>query len=170
MWYVIQTVGGKEQHVLNLIEHLVEPDVIQELFIPRYETMKRIQGEWQKRQEILLPGYIFVVTNAPNVLETELRKVPSFTKVLRNSDIFLPLDNQEVAFINAFTTPEKRVVEFSTGVIEGDNIVILNGPLMGQVGLIKKIDRHKRLAYLEIDILGRRKTVKVGLEIIAKRS
>lgn len=54
--------------------------------------------------------------------------------------------------------------------IEGDEIVILNGPLMNQTGLIKKIDRHKRLAYLEIEILGRTKTVKVGLEIVQKRT
>ena len=48
-------------------------------------------------------------------------------------------------------------------------IVILNGPLMNQTGLIKKLDRHKRLAYLEIEILGRVKTVKVGLEIVRKK-
>ena len=40
--------------------------------------------------------------------------------------------------------------------MEGDEIVILNGPLMNQTGLIKKLDRHKRLAYLEMEILGRR--------------
>lgn len=57
----------------------------------------------------------------------------------------------------------------SSGVMEGDEIVILNGPLMNQTGLIKKLDRHKRLAYLEIEILGRVKTVKVGLEIVRKK-
>ena len=39
---------------------------------------------------------------------------------------------------------DSRVVEFSSGVMEGDEIVILNGPLMNQTGLIKKLDRHKR--------------------------
>ena len=121
------------------------------------------------RSEVLLPGYIFVITDQPGKLREALRSVPKFTRLLGNNDVFTPLDDQEVAFINAFTKPDHRVVEFSSGVMEGDEIVILNGPLMNQTGLIKKLDRHKRLAYLEIEILGRVKTVKVGLEIVRKK-
>ncbi len=93
-------------------------------------------------------------TDQPGKLREALRSVPKFTRLLGNNDVFTPLDDQEVAFINAFTKPDHRVVEFSSGVMEGDEIVILNGPLMNQTGLIKKLDRHKRLAYLEIEILG----------------
>lgn len=169
MWYVVQVVGGKEKHVLELMQTFVEDGLMEECFIPQYEIMKRIRGDWRKRLEVLLPGYIFVVTKKPDRLAYELRKVPAFTKLLGNNDVFIPLADQEVAFINAFTEPDHRVVEMSEGVIEGDTIVILNGPLMGQTGLIKKIDRHKRLAYLEIEILGRVKSVKVGLEIVRKK-
>ena len=161
LWYVVQTVGGQEKHVLDLINKLVDEELIQESFIP--------QGVWKMRSEVLLPGYIFVITDQPGKLREALRSVPKFTRLLGNNDVFTPLDDQEVAFINAFTKPDHRVVEFSSGVMEGDEIVILNGPLMNQTGLIKKLDRHKRLAYLEIEILGRVKTVKVGLEIVRKK-
>ena len=160
LWYVVQTVGGQEKHVL---------DLIQESFIPQYEVKKRIQGAWKMRTEVLLPGYIFVITDRPGELREALRSVPKFTRLLGNNDVFTPLDDQEVAFINAFTEPDHRVVEFSNGVVEGDEIVILNGPLMHQTGLIKKLDRHKRLAYLEFEILGRKKTVKVGLEVVRRK-
>lgn len=169
MWYVVQTVGGQEKHVLDLMSKLVDEELIQESFIPQYEVKKRIQGAWKVRTEVLLPGYIFAITDQPGKLREALRSVPKFTRLLGNNDVFTPLDEQEVAFINAFTEPDHRVVEFSSGVMEGDEIVILNGPLMNQTGLIKKVDRHKRLAYLEVQILGRTKTVKVGLEIVRKR-
>ena len=169
MWYVVQVIGGREKHVLNLMRTFVDEDLLEECFIPQYEVMKRMRGEWQKRSEILIPGYLFVVTKNPDKLSSELRKVPEFTKLLGNNVLFIPLPDQEVAFVNAFTAPGHRVVEMSEGVIEGDEIVVLNGPLMGQAGLIKKIDRHKRLAYLEIEILGRKKSVKLGLEIVRKR-
>ena len=169
MWYVVQTVGGQEKHVLDLINKLVDEELIQESFIPQYEVKKRIQGVWEKLSEVLLPCYIFVITDQPGKLREALRSVPKFTRLLGNNDVFTPLDDQEVAFINAFTKPDHRVVEFSSGVMEGDEIVILNGPLMNQTGLIQKLDRHKRLAYLEIEILGRVKTVKVGLEIVRKK-
>ena len=45
---------------------------------------------------------------------------------------------------------------------------ILSGPLMGMEGNIRRIDRHKRIAYLEIEMFGRTVEMKVGLEIIRK--
>lgn len=170
MWYVIQTMAGQEDQVRCLMEKLVDRELFQELFVPRYEVMKRIRGLWIKRVEVLLPGYVFVVAKDPGRLKAALRGVPRFTRLLGNDDMFTPLDDREIAFINAFTQPGKRMVELSTGIIEGDEVVILNGPLMGHQGLISKIDRHKRLAYLEIEMLGRKKNVKLGLEIVAKRS
>lgn len=136
---------------------------------PPIRGQKRIQGVWKMRTEVLLPGYIFVITDHPGKLREALRSIPKFTRLLGNNDVFTPLDDQEAAFVNAFTKPGHRVVEFSNGVMEGDEIVILNGPLMNQTGLIKKLDRHKRLAYLEMEILGRKKIVKIGLEIVRKR-
>ena len=169
MWYVIQVGGGKEKSAHRLIERFVPERLMKELFIPQYEIMKRYEGEWRTCTETLLPGYLFVVTNQPEKLAVALRDVPAFTRLLGNNDMFTPLTDQEVAFVNAFTESGKRVVRMSEGVIEGDEIVILKGPLMHQTGLIKKVDRHKRLAYLDIQILGRTKTIKVGLEIVRKR-
>lgn len=34
LWYVVQTVGGQEKHVLDLINKLVDEELIQESFIP----------------------------------------------------------------------------------------------------------------------------------------
>lgn len=38
----------------------------------------------------------------------------------------------------------------------------------GTEGNIRRIDRHKRIAYLEIEMFGRTVEMKVGLEIIRK--
>ena len=54
-------------------------------------------------------------------------------------------------------------MEFSQGVIEGDEVKVTKGPLKGQEAKIRKIDRHKRLAFLEMHMFGRTKVVKVGL-------
>lgn len=42
------------------------------------------------------------------------------------------------------------------------------GPLIGLEGLITKIDRHKRIAYVDVELLGKLTRVQVGLEIISK--
>ncbi len=91
LWYVVQTVGGQEKHVLDLINKLVDEELIQESFIPQYEVKKRIQGVWKMRSEVLLPGYIFVITDQPGKLREALRSVPKFTRLLGNNDVFTPL-------------------------------------------------------------------------------
>ena len=56
----------------------------------------------------------------------------------------------------------------SRGIIKSGELVILSGPLMGRTAQVKKIDRHKRLAYVEVEMLGRKNLVKLGLEVIEK--
>ncbi|MEE0845314.1 MAG: antiterminator LoaP [Eggerthellaceae bacterium] len=168
-WYVIQTMSGQESQVRDMIVRLLDPGLVDEAFLPRYEMLRREKGVWVKRSEVLLPGYVVVVTQDPAKLKTALLRVPRFTRLLGNDDMFTRLDDREVAFINSFVQPGNRTVKMSTGVIEGDEIIVLDGPLKDRTALIKKIDRHKRLAYLDIEMLGRKKTVRVGLEIVAKR-
>ena len=95
---------------------------------------------------------------------------PAFTRLLGGTnDRFLPLSSDEVAWLNAFTDVQTHVVGMSEGVIEGDDVRITKGPLRGMEAQIAKIDRHKRLAWLDIRMCGREKQVKVGLEIVRKR-
>ncbi len=170
MLYAVQVISGQEKRALSLLQKFIDDQLIEECFSPQYEAMKRVHGQWLKRRKSLLPGYLFVSTKQPNKLASALRKVPTFTRLLGNKDVFLPLTDQETVFINAFARAPERVVEMSVGNIEGGQVIILNGPLMNQTDLIKRIDRHKRLAYLEIDVLGRAKQIQVGLEIVHKRT
>ena len=47
LWYVVQTVGGQEKHVLDLINKLVDEELIQESFIPQYEVKKAHPGRME---------------------------------------------------------------------------------------------------------------------------
>jgi transcriptional antiterminator NusG len=58
----------------------------------------------------------------------------------------------------------------SKGIIEGDQIIVERGPLKGYEGFIKKIDRHKRIAFIDIELFNTITTIKVGLEIVSKVS
>lgn len=60
-------------------------------------------------------------------------------------------------------------MEMSEGIIEGDRVVVTRGPLKGREASITRIDRHKRLAWVDMDVFGRSKSIRVGLEIVSKR-
>lgn len=168
MWYVIQIAGGKEKTVLDLVQRSVDEDVLEEAFIPQRETRRSRAGKWATVNETLFPGYLFAVTGSPQGLMSQLNRVPAFTRMLNSDGGFVPLTNSEMALIEGLCGRE-RVAVMSEGVIEGDEVRILSGPLRDREGIIRKIDRHKRACYVEIPFCGRDILVKLGLEIAYKR-
>ncbi len=166
--YAIQISSGEEAKVEECIRRFVDEALVGEIFVPRFETMRRWKGEWHKRAERLAPGYLFVETHDAEKLALQLRRVPAFTKVLGNNEVFIPLNDEEVAWLNSFTGGDRRVIEMSEGIVEGSKVIVLRGPLVGHEAEIKRIDRHRRMAELEVSMLGRMKTIRLGLEIISK--
>lgn len=173
MWYVVQVVGGRERRALDQVRGVCDPATFKQCFLPQYEVKKRYGGVWQMRREILFPGYVFVETKTPEAFRVELGRVCAATKLLTGGTVdgerrFIPLTDAERVLISSFIGDDDHVMKMSEGIIEGDEIMILRGPLMNHVGLVRKIDRHKRLAYLEMDMCGRKVGVRAGLEIIRK--
>ncbi len=168
MIYALQALGGREERTRYLILKMIDSSVYQECFIPYRDMQKCYQGAWITRREILFPGYLFIDTVDVRTLVVELRKVPLLTRVLGNNDIFIPLSEEEVSFIQMTGGPT-HVIEKSIGFIENDMVEVFAGPLQGCEGMIKKIDRHKRTALLEVKMFARTVTVKVALEIVEKK-
>ena len=165
--YVVQVATGREQQVMSLAERLVTPKVPSRFYAPRYRFQRKIQGKWQIVDELLTPGYLYAETSDIRSLEKHVSELPLFAKVLRMNGNIIALSEAELEWLDRLTGPN-RVVGFSVGYMEGDRVVIEDGPLAGLESKIKKINRHKRLAYVDIQLLGRSKTVAVGLEIVRR--
>lgn len=168
MWYVVQVRTGTEEEIKIQCEKVIEQTVLQRCFIPYYESMKRYQGRWHKETKILFPGYVFIVSERPEALFLELKKVIGLTRLLGADGDIIPLSAEEVHFLRTFGK-EEQIVTMSVGIIEEDKVIVLEGPLKGQEGHIRKVDRHKRKAYLELEMFGRKVRTEVGLEIVARR-
>lgn len=166
--YVLYVGAGREEATKSLIEHVASHDAYEEVFYPTFEKRIRRSGIWHTVDAYLVPGYLFVVATDVGFLREELKSVPALTKLLSMGEQFVPLGPEDAEWLEQLTTPFERTVGFSEGYIEGDRVVITVGPLRGQESKIRKIDRRKRLAYLDFHIMGREKTVKVGLEIVRK--
>lgn len=167
MWYVVQVRTGTEENVRIQCRKKLSAEAMSRCFIPYYEERRRIRGEWTTQQRILFPGYLFMITDDQPRLYEELKGVESLTKMLGTGNEIIPLEESDVEFLLRFGGKE-QVVEMSEGIIEQSVVKILTGPLKGMEGSIRKIDRHKRKAYLELPMFGRMQQVEVGLEILSK--
>ena len=64
---------------------------------------------------------------------------------------------------------EGNLIGMSKGIIREGKTVITSGPLKGREYLIRRIDRHKRTAEIEVPFAGENTRVTVGLEIYEKQ-
>lgn len=167
-WYVVQVQTGRERAMCELIERVAPKGLVRECFTPRYQTQKKFQGEWLEVERLLLPGYVIVDTAKPELLMQTLRRIPDFTRLLTMGETFAPLEERDVEWIGTFTQKGRRTIPMSMGVMEGDRVVVTEGPLVGREALIKRVNRHRSLAILELQICGRTVTIKVGLGIVGK--
>ena len=168
MWYVIQVRTGMEEETRKQCEKIIDKEILEKSFIPMYEQGRKYQGKWNKELKVLFPGYVFLVSEDKEKLFFELKRVIGHTKMLGTGETIVPLTVEEVDSLLRFGR-EEQVVEMSEGIIENDHVIITKGPLKGNDGLIKKIDRHKRKAWLEIQMFGRMMEMQVGVEIVRKR-
>ena len=168
-WYVVNVPTGKETKMCQVIERISPEGAVIECFSPRYATQIKPAGEWIDVQKTLLPGYVVVATRQIGVVKRCLRKVPEYARVLSMGESFVPLASEERAWIEAFTYEGDRCVPMSMGVMEGDRVVVVSGPLKGREALIKSVNRHRSIAYVELQICGRIVTTKVGLGIVSPK-
>lgn len=167
MWYVVQVRTGTEESIRQQCEKNIDKEVMERCFIPCYEERRHIRGEWITLKKVLFPGYVFVVTDKLDKLYQNLKSIIGLTKLLGTGREIVPLTEEEERFLKKFGGGE-QVVVMSEGIIEQSQVKVTSGPLMGMEGYIRKIDRHKRKAWLEMELFGRKQMVQVGLEIVAK--
>ena len=82
MWYVIQVPTGQEEQIIEEAKKYEVTEFLTELFTPRWENQKKIQGEWKELTGVIFPGYLFVITETPEALYQTLKRIPRLTKLL----------------------------------------------------------------------------------------
>lgn len=169
-WYVIQVPTGKERALCELIVRTVGRDILSECFSPSYATQMKVRGEWKDVERLLFPGYVIAVASDVEELKRRLCRVTKFTRLLAMGKGFVPLSAQERAWISTHTTEGSRVIPMSMGVMEGDRVRVLSGPLKGHEAWIVSINRRKSVASIRLDMFGRQMETKIGLGVLKRES
>ena len=168
-WYVLFVLGGKEEVIKDKTNQFEQV----EAFIPKKVKFYKNKGIVHKEISLLFPNYVFIQTALEHkefmaLVQTHLRVIEGFYKVLQHDkqglEVILPSEKQ---FLQQFTNAQ-HVIEESIGFIENDKVIITQGPLKGHESMIVKIDRHKRIAFLDFTMFGLPKTISVGCDIIKK--
>lgn len=118
--------------------------------------MRRYEGAWHLEEKTFLPDSF--------VVEEE---EPTFLDELQPQQKIILLNREGQTFLQEFCGSDHHIA-LSKGRIRNGKTEVLSGPLHGREHLISRIDRHKRLAQLNVpgmELVGK---LCVGLEIVEK--
>lgn len=167
MWYVIQTLGGKEEETADMIQRAVSPYYIEECFIPKRERIKKFHGVWNREEEVLFKGYVFTVSRSPEELYQALKQIPRMTKILgREGQFFFPLNEEDEKFVKRIGDEKHKTSISKIEVKEGKKIRVIEGPLKDYIGDVTKVDLHKREVVVHVGFMGRPLDLKMGIEMV----
>lgn len=147
----------------------VARDALADCFVLYRQALRRFEGAWHLCEEVMFPGYVFLVTADRTALAEQLGLLAPAARLVGAGKAVATLDDDEVAFVRDFGGLQ-HVVGMSTGVIVDGRLTVYEGPLAGREHLVAKIDRHRRTAFLDIRTgaaLGGG-AVRVGLEVVSK--
>lgn len=168
MWYVIWTKTGNEEKCKYYIDNYIGSEAFIRCVIPTKRISRYIKGKWVKVEEKLFLSYLFIESDDIDEFEMQLKNAVTFNKILKIDNIFLSLDKKDENALCRLIGDDGIIGE-SIGFIDGNNVIVTDGPMVGLEGNIKHIDRHKRLATLEIEMFDRVTEFKLALEIIEKK-
>lgn len=156
MWYVMQVQTGNEEMIIKLCEQVINTRKYERIFLPKCVTLKKRRGEWKELIQTLFPGYIFIDTDENRITDIirACYAIPEVTKVLRSAENFTPIHELEQTYLREMMDDED-IVRPSVGYQVGEHVEILSGPLRYGHAKICYVDRHKRVAEIEVELFGR---------------
>lgn len=167
-WYVARVHEGREEACVRDLRRAVPGELLRECFAPKVRLLQKRQGEWREVERLLYPGYVFALTGDPRALDARLGglSAPAYL-VGRQGRAYVPLAAAEQAWFQA-VLDSNRVLRASEGVIEDGQLRVRRGPLCGFEGRVRKINRHKALAYVEVDMPEGRTLLRAALAVTSR--
>ena len=176
MYYVIQVAPGKEVEAEIYIKERVALGLYSSCFHPVRHVRKKFHGVWEDKHEKLLPGYVFINSDNARELYLDLKRIPMMTKLLgRQKEFITALTEEETAWLEKIVSIgidgniSGEVLLSQIEVSENNEVRILSGPLYNMDGMIKRINLHKRIAEVEVEFMGRKTVIHLGIEMVGKK-
>lgn len=177
MWYVIQTITGKEQELVNAIEHVLEgatkEKTYKRCFVLYRECVWRIKGQLRVHIEPLFPSYVFAETEDPDEFYMALKKVPKLSKLLGSEGSFWALKIEEEQFfcsmlevVEQEKENEREYYLVHRSLVKTDcegKIIDADGVLKNYLDKIVKQRLRKRSVIIEIPFMRTKRRVQLGI-------
>lgn len=165
IWYILQCPDENTAGWIRFCKENISEDVLKDAFVLSYQRMKRYQGDWHLEWDNVFSGCIFLETEELDALSEELLQNKTLFRHFQEGKGLQEVSEKAEALLQEFSGKSHQI-PMSRGVIRKGITIVTEGPLRGREQWITRIDRHKRLAFL--NLIPGTAPMKAGLEITEK--
>ena len=163
MWFLFACPENCREIFLNAWKKSEAPD---QVFCLTTDRVRKYEGSWHLERVNLFPGYVICDSEEPEILKSQLLSLADGLKI-HTDGATIPVDAADQSFLKRLYKGGNSF-QMSRGVIRNGTTFVQEGPLQGWEQNIRKIDRHKRIAFLKSSEATSEMVLKVGLEITEK--
>lgn len=160
-WYALFVKTGAEHAVQRKLKNMEFQDL--DFHVPSREMRIRKKGKWVIDIQPMFPGYILVNGRLTDSNYSKAKQIADVYTWIGNDRGPLPIYPEEVALLKKLIDGDD-LIRISRVVYEGMRIIIVDGPLMGQEAIIRKVDRRKSRVKIALSVFGNEKLVDISIE------
>ena len=165
-YYALEVNEENENEILEVLQSDVFNNIILDSFILKKKQYMKFVTDQGFYEIDILKGTIFFSTNDINQFKEIFKKCKALFKLNEGHKFKLHnLKEDDLIFLDKWTS---RIIDSSLGTITKGKLTIESGPLVGKEKMIKKIDRHKKIAYLSFKFSFSDKLINLGLDVPVK--
>ena len=157
MWYVVHSKPREEQKALDNLQKQGF-----ECFLPMITLEKLVRGRVKSVSEPLFSRYLFVKTNSQNQNFSAIKSTLGVQRLVSFGPLPSRVKDDLIDSIRTLLGSQSEDLPLSKPLIlSGDEVLIVQGPLMGMRGIFKEASGTKR-AFVLIDLLHKQHTVELN--------
>ena len=141
---------GKEELTAQIIQRIMPVVAL----TPKLLCCEKHKEQWVEHTRALLPGYLFLYADADTQLDFRLLySLSDVYRVLTYEDQSSALRGADSEFAR-WIRAEGGIIGKSNALREGDRIHVVDGPLKLFEGAIKKVNKQRKRALVEVNFHG----------------
>ncbi len=162
-WYALFVTTGEEDNVRARINFKLKGEF--RAVVPKRRMRERKEGKWEEKVRTLFPGYILLNGQIGSRRYEMIKDIPGVIRILRDSDGPQEISENEIGVISRLTA-DNEIIDLSRVYVEGEKVVVVEGPLLGLDGSIRSIDKRKGRVKVIFNLMGEPREVELSVTLV----
>jgi transcriptional antiterminator NusG len=166
-WYSLFVRTGLEHNIVRKLVNLRIESL--QYHVPRREIKIRRGGSWHVEINPMFPGYILVHGQLTADSYNRIKQISDVYAWICNESGPRRISQNEIAILRKLLDSQD-VIRMSKVLYEGDKVIVVEGPLIGNEAIIRKVDRRSGRVKISVGMFGNEKLVDISVDNVSGKT